>query len=225
NILNDATSVNNVFFHWQERDRSPAFFQSLLFAPQTGVDHGEHAQRGSVVGLRLHLFLLFRPSPFTSRVRACLVLAHSPQQAFTKAAAQKICAAPQRVIAAESDERTLGRSRVAIGQCPDKPDIRRWSNGARPLLEDCINRLVERPSVCFPEEIQLSPRGTRFDVVGHNSERPIQRNNRLAITPQPLITKRDLLQSIEVTRVKLRPSLCAAQSFLLMAATTQNVAC
>jgi hypothetical protein len=36
------------------------------------------------------------------------------------------------------------------------------------LREDCINRLVEWPRVCFPVEIKCVTIRPRFDVVGHH---------------------------------------------------------
>src|SRR5262249_15122976 len=151
-ILKDATSVVDVFLQRRERYRPAAFFESLLFMSQSSIDHGEHAERRPVVWLRLHSFYLLGSSRFKSSSRPCLIFGHSRQQAFTKAVAQKNRGFVPTVIVAESDKRALGRSRVPIGQGADKPRIRDAGNSAAPLLANCINRLVERLSVSFPEK-------------------------------------------------------------------------
>src|SRR5207244_10460628 len=98
------------------------------------------------------------------------------------------------------------------------------SNGARSLRQDGVNRLVERLSVSFPEEFPQCAIRPRFDVVGHDSERPIQRSDGVGVTPQGLVTERDLLQNIKVAGVQLHRALQIAQTFLLLAAPPQNVA-
>src|SRR6266567_3843105 len=54
--------------------------------------------------------------------------------------------------------------------------------------------------------------------------RAIQGSDRLGIAPQCLVTERDLLQSIKVSRIQLRRALQIAQPFLLLAAPPQDVA-
>src|SRR5262249_41774679 len=151
------------------------------------------AEGRSVVRLRLHSFFLLRASRFKSSVRACLVFGHARQQSFPKAAAQNNRGfAPTRIVA-QRNQPAFGRSRIAFSQRTLEPRIRTRSNGGRSLREDGVNRLVERSSISFPEEFKLSSRGAGFDIVGHNAERAIKRNDRIAITPQELMTKRDLL--------------------------------
>src|SRR5262245_54111565 len=206
-ILKDETAVLDIFFHRHERDRSAALFQGQVFVPQSSVDHSEVAERRPIVWLRLHNLFLLRASGFKSSVCACLVSYHARQQSFTKAAAQLDRVFAPRGNVAERDERSFGRCRIAFGQRALEPDIRRGSNGARSLCQNCINRLVERMSVSFPVEFKCCEIRPSFDVVGHDAERPIPRSNPLAITPEPLITDRDLLQSKKVTRIKLHRAL------------------
>src|SRR5439155_13202533 len=134
-ILKDETAVVDVFFNRRERDRPAAFFQSLLFASQASVDHGEDAKRRPVIRLCLHGFFL-RASRFKSSVRACLVFGHPRQQPLPKAAAQTDRAFAPTGIVAQRDEGAFGRSRIAFSQRALEPDVRGASNGARSLPED-----------------------------------------------------------------------------------------
>ena len=65
-----------------------------------------------------------------------------------------IADSPEHGIVAQRDECSFGRSRIAFGQRAKEPDVRGAGNGVRPLREDCINRLVERPGVRFPVEFK-----------------------------------------------------------------------
>ena len=69
--------------------------------------------------------------------------------------------------AGERIERLSQRSRIALGQSAREPAGRRTDNGSRPLGEDCINRLVQRARVRFPEDVKFCTIGPRCDVVGH----------------------------------------------------------
>ena len=88
------------------------------------------------------------------------------------------------------------------------------------MREDCINRLMERPRVSFPEEFLECAIGPRFDGC---RARSLTRDP-LGKPPQQLITERDLLQSRKVARIQLHRALQIAQTFLLLAAPPQNVA-
>ena len=151
--MKDATAVDDVFFQRRERDRPTAFVQGQLFASKSSVDHGEDAERRTVVRLRLHDFFLLRAGRFKSSARSFLVFGHARQQPFTKAAAQIHVFAPAGIVA-QRDERSFGRSRIAFGQRAKEPDIRDAGNGVRFLRQDCIDRLVERPRVPFPTQFK-----------------------------------------------------------------------
>src|SRR5262249_11808356 len=122
---------------WYAR-RPASFFQSEIFMSQSSIYHGKDAKRRPVVRLRLHDFFLLRTSRFKSSVRSYLVFGHPRQQPFSKAVTQINRAFGPRVIVTEGNERAFGRSRIAFSQRALKPRIRRGSNGARPLREDCI---------------------------------------------------------------------------------------
>src|SRR4029077_3048527 len=102
---------------------------------------------------RLNDLLLLCASRFKRSARSCLIFVYARQQAFTKAVAQNNPPFEQTWIVAQRDECSFARSRIAFGQSANEPDDRRTDNGARPLRQDCINRLVERLGVPFPEEI------------------------------------------------------------------------
>src|SRR4030095_5416420 len=143
-----------------------------------------HREGVAVAWLPRQYLLLLGASRFKRSARSCLIFGHARQQTFPKAVAQS-----NRVLApawsvAQRDERSLGCGRIAFGQRAQEPVVCGADNGIRPLREDYINRLVERPRVRFPEEIIFLTRGARFDVVGHDRYRPIQRSDRLGIALQ-----------------------------------------
>jgi hypothetical protein len=98
----------------------------------------------------LHDLLLLGASRFKRSARSCLIFNHTRQQTFTKAAAQINRVFAPAWIVAQRDERALGCSRIAFGQRAIEPGTGGASNSARPLGEDCINRLVQRRGVRFP---------------------------------------------------------------------------
>src|SRR6266550_4044566 len=73
----------------------------------------EHAERGSIVQLRLHDLFLLRASRFKSSARTCLVFGHPRQQSFTEAAVQIDSAFAPALIVAQREESSFGRSRIA----------------------------------------------------------------------------------------------------------------
>ena len=85
---------------------------------------------------------------------SCFVFGHARQQTFTKAATQNNRGFARAWIVAQGDECSFGRSRIAFGQRAIEPATGGPGNGVRPLREDCINRLVERPGVRFPVEFK-----------------------------------------------------------------------
>src|SRR4029077_7954539 len=153
-ILKHETAVGGVFVHRRERDRPAAFFQGQLFAAQARVYHGEDTKRWSVVGLSLHNLFLLRASGFKGRARLYLVLRHPRQQSFAKAAVQKNWPFEPAGIVAQHGQSPFGRSCIALSQRARKPAVGGASNSGRSLRKNFINRLVERPNVGFPAEIQ-----------------------------------------------------------------------
>src|SRR5205823_13841158 len=95
----------------------------------------------------------------------------------------------------------------------------------RLILGQGLHQPSDEAAACpLSRRARTMPESRRFDVVGHDAERAIQRSDRLGIAPQTLITERDLLQSKKVARVQLDRALQVAQSFLLLAPPAQDIA-
>src|SRR4029450_4693141 len=168
--------------------------------------------------------LLLRATSFKGRARLWLVFDQPRQQTFPKAVTENNRAFEPAWIAAQHGESPSRRSRVPFTQRAGEPAVGGASNSGRSLRKNCINHLVERLSVSFPAEIQSRPLDAGLDVVGHDAERAIERSDGLAITPQVLISKRNLLESVKVAWVKLRRALQVAYPCFLIATPAQNVA-
>src|SRR5207253_9112397 len=98
----------------------------------------------------MHDLPLLGASRFKRSARSCLIFGHARQETFTRAVAQKNRAVGPAWIVAQRNECSFGRSRIAFGQSAKEPDVRGGGDGSRSLREDCIDCLVQRPSVRFP---------------------------------------------------------------------------
>src|SRR5437867_6713317 len=98
-----------------------------------------------MVRLRLHDLLLLDASRFKRSARSCLIFGHPGEQPFTKAVAQNNRGfVAQPWIVAQRDERSFGRSWIALGQSAKEPGIRGADDGARCLREGGMKCLGER---------------------------------------------------------------------------------
>src|SRR4029077_5024460 len=95
----------------------------------------------------LCVFVRWGGSRFKRSARSCLIFGHARQQTFTKAAAQNNRGFVPAWIVAQHNECSRGSSRIACGQSAKEPAVRGPGDGIRPLREDCINRLAQRPGV------------------------------------------------------------------------------
>jgi hypothetical protein len=159
----------------------------------------------------LHDFFLLRASCFKSKAGTSVVFSDARQQAFAKAAAENDPAlAPARIVA-QRNERTFRGSGITVGQRASEPVISDLCDRIRALGQDRIDRLMKWSCVCFPGEFKLSPTSLRFNIIGQNTERAIQRPDGIGEAAQKFIAQRDLLQSENIAGVQLHRMLQIAQ--------------
>src|SRR5206468_13082904 len=83
-----SASIHGISFHREKLDRAPAFAQCLFFASESGVNQAQHAERRTIIRLRLYDLLLldasFRKSDLCSR----FIFQKARKQAFPKTAAK-----------------------------------------------------------------------------------------------------------------------------------------
>src|SRR5207302_4882376 len=150
--------------------------------------------------------LVMRASSPSPKLRLRLIVDSFQQGLSPSATSARSAAAGSRSASAHWNQ-TSAAVAMAPGPCARIASIVWWSGRVS----------------AFREDVKFCTIGPRFDVVGHDRYRPIQRSDPVGKAPQALVTERDLLQSIKVARVQLYRALQVLQTFLLLAAPPQNV--
>src|SRR5262245_11741066 len=171
--------------------------------------------------MSLHDFLLFSSSSGERRHRFLMVIGHSRNKTFHERATE-FYDVVTKFIFAERSQAIGSTSSVAFSQRTDEPIIGHIRNINRILYANFINQIPQRPGISFPIQFHGSAHDFCLNVVGFDGQGAIKGLLFLGITPQILVTKRDLKQRGEIEWIELGGALKILQCLILFALATQN---
>jgi len=182
---------------------------------------------GRSPGCACTIFSCWTRAASNAVARSCLIFGHPGQQPFHQKLWLRIIrgfVAPPWIVA-QRDERSFGRSLDRVQPARKRTRCRGAGDGTRPLAEDCIDCLVERPGVPFRRRNLLHD-WPAFRRCRGTIAKPDRRHDRLG-SSAPIV--RNLPRSVARVKISCAGSNSAARSrlcktFLLLAAPPQNVA-